>query len=58
MVQVIPFGQFWRLERVGQARATFSVSQEQVEISSKTLTLKIQQANSKLLHETNFVLAE
>ena len=59
LLQVIPFGKFWRLERVGQARATFSVSLDQVESSeSKTLTLKIQQAGSQLLHETNFVLAE
>ena len=44
---------------MGQARATFPVSLEQVESSkSKTLTLKIQQAGSQLFHETNFVLAE
>ena len=41
---------------MGQARATFAVGLDQVE-TSKTLTLKIQQASSKLLHETNFVLA-
>ncbi|CAI8046677.1 hypothetical protein GBAR_LOCUS25809 [Geodia barretti] len=57
--QVIQFGQFWRLKRVGQARAIFPVSLDQVESSqSKTLTLKIQQAGSQLLHETNFVLAD
>ena len=44
---------------MGQARATFPVSLDQVESSqSKTLTLKIQQAGSQLLHETNFVLAD
>ena len=44
---------------MGQARATFPVGLDQVESSqSKTLTLKIQQAGSQLLHETNFVLAD
>lgn len=55
--QAIPFGQFWRSNKVGQSHLIFDIDTDLVE-DDRTLTLKIQQAGSKLYHETNFLLSD
>ena len=55
--QSIPFGLFWRQTTVGQSHVSFEV--DSIQLSNEggqALTLRVQQAGSKLIHETNFLL--
>ena len=53
----IPFGQFWRHNQVGSSHAIFTVEEDLVQ-DDRALTLKVQQAGSKLYHEANFMLPD
>lgn len=53
--QTIPFGLFWRLKKIGHPKVTFALDTTLLE-PSRTLTLRIQQAGAKIVHETNFLV--
>ena len=53
----VAFGQFWRNNKIGSSHVTFKVEDELVE-DDRALTLKVQQAGSRLYHETNFLLPD
>lgn len=55
--KAVPFGQFWRHNKVGASHVVFEVEDGLVE-DDRALTLKVQQAGSKLYHEANFLLPD